>query len=406
MAYELLEKIFHKYPDRYEEIYQSRISSESTYKLPIHINKFPAFLILTPELFVLNNTIYQLSAKFSELLSKKILKATSNKMHSFDFSKNKFLENCLINELIQTNDIEGIKSTRKDILDAIDANLKNDKKVRFQGMVNKYQMIINDEKLDFMSCTKIRKLYDEIVLTELEKEDLPDGQIFRKSTVVVSNGIKSVHDGLFPEMTIIEAMENAIQILNDGKLPMIVRIAIFHYLIGYIHPFYDGNGRLSRFISSYLLKEELNVFVALKLSYTIKKFKKEYYKAFDISNDFRNRGDLTYFIQTFLDFVFDACKTTLEDFFYSFDKILSYIEIIYNSNLNNFLKQILIVFAQVYGASNNEIYFDELLELTQTNETTLREKLKLLIDDGFVERRKEGKRYVYSLIVNQLEQFR
>ncbi|MDE7373162.1 MAG: Fic family protein, partial [Clostridia bacterium] len=79
--------------------------------------------------------------------------------------------------------------------------------------------------------------------------------------------------------------------------------AIFHYLLGYIHPFYDGNGRMNRFISRYMLSKELNNLISYGLSVVIKENKSRYNKLFTITNDKINRGDLTPFITDFLEFI-------------------------------------------------------------------------------------------------------
>lgn len=60
---------------------------------------------------------------------------------------------------------------------------------------------------------------------------------------------------------------------NENNVGPLVKIAVFHYLFGYAHPFYNGNGRTSRFISSYLLCNILNQSIALRISYTIKMIK-------------------------------------------------------------------------------------------------------------------------------------
>ncbi|WP_318259784.1 Fic family protein [Ruminococcus sp. YRD2003] len=64
--------------------------------------------------------------------------------------------------------------------------------------------------------------------------------------------------GLAPESKIIDTMNKSLDVFNNNDIDIFMRIAVFHYLFGYIHPFYDGNGRTSRFISSYLLSRQLN----------------------------------------------------------------------------------------------------------------------------------------------------
>ena len=96
-----------------------------------------------------------------------------------------------------------------------------------------------------------------------------------------------------PESRIIETVEQSLSVLNDNDIDIFIRIAVFHYLFGYIHPFYDGNGRTSRFISSYLLSRELTPLIGFRLSYTIKENISKYYKAFEVCNDPHNKGELT-----------------------------------------------------------------------------------------------------------------
>ena len=100
---------------------------------------------------------------------------------------------------------------------------------------------------------------------------------------------KEIHRGIYPESKIIECMEQALKVLNANEMDELFKVAVFHYLFGYIHPFYDGNGRTSRFISSYLLSKEFEPTIAYRLSYTIKENIKEYYQAFKICNDRHNK---------------------------------------------------------------------------------------------------------------------
>ncbi len=64
-------------------------------------------------------------------------------------------------------------------------------------------------------------------------------RFFRKGPVsVYSETQKLKHQGTTPpEKNIIISMEHALYTLNDEQLPELVRIAIFHYYMGYIHPF-------------------------------------------------------------------------------------------------------------------------------------------------------------------------
>lgn len=187
----------------------------------------------------------------------------------------------LIDEAKQTNDIENVYSTRKELEERLEEvsqpNYRSKLDKRFEGLVNKYLMLMKGNDIPLSTCQDIRNIFDELVSTEIKKDNpnnLPDGQIFRKDGVDVtaaSGTQKVIHRGLHPEAKIIEYVSKGISLLQNVNINPFVRISIFHYLFGYIHPFYDGNGRVNRFISSYLLSKELHISVALALSGAIKK---------------------------------------------------------------------------------------------------------------------------------------
>lgn len=120
----------------------------------------------------------------------------------------------------------------------------------------------------------IRKLYDEILYHEIALDDvnnLPDGTLFRKNTVhVFRKSEHFIHEGVNPESKIIEYLNESLKILNNQNIDPYIRISIFHYFFAYIHPFYDGNGRLARFISSYELSKNFIPIIGYRLSMTIK----------------------------------------------------------------------------------------------------------------------------------------
>ena len=86
---------------------------------------------------------------------------------------------------------------------------------------------------------------------EEDPKNRPDGILFRKGqTEIKSATDKILHKGIYPEEKIFAALEKALAFLGDGRIEGLYRICLFHYLLEYIHPFYDGNGRLGRFVVS------------------------------------------------------------------------------------------------------------------------------------------------------------
>lgn len=293
MSNKSLYKLFYINENEYEQEYDRRFNSEDTIHLDIMIGENQAFFEQTAELYKLVASIERTDKKIN------LLERTLP-----DRAIKQFSMRCLIDEIILTNKIEGVNSTRKEI-DEILLNLAaHDKRERFKGLVLKYVTLMSGDKINISSCKDIREIYDDIFINEIEASNLPDGKIFRKSSVSVYSATdKEIHHGLMPEDKIIETMDKSLKILHNSGIDALFRIALFHYLFGYIHPFYDGNGRTSRFISSYLLSQELNPLIGYRISFTIKENINKYYDAFKVCNHPNNKGDLTPFITMFLNIV-------------------------------------------------------------------------------------------------------
>lgn len=299
MKYESLIKLSYQNNDEYKSKYQNRINNECATFLDFSISTNEAFYLTNPEMLLLITLIMDLDKD----LTRKTKYLPENALKQFTVQ-------ALIDEIKQTNDIENVYSTKKEIRETYKRIEKGLDKGRFKGLVSKYDKFKTNEEIKLEDCQDIRTLYNELVLDEVVEEDkdnAPDGLFFRKDIVNVhAQTGKIIHTGLYPEDKIINAMTKALKVLNDVTINPLVSAAIFHYMFAYIHPFYDGNGRTDRFISSYVISKSLNPLVAYKFSYIVKKHQKQYYEMFSDTNDPRNKGDLTPFIIQFLEFIFEV----------------------------------------------------------------------------------------------------
>lgn len=395
MEYELLSKIFYKKPTEYESIYDARFNSEASIKLPIKIHENVGFIFNTNEITKLLVKIYKTINKINLL-----------RTHLPNIAINSYIIKSLKDEIALTNEIEGVRSTRKEIEDAIDS-IKNDKNARFKGLVDKYFKLISNEIIPLNNCEDIRTIYDALVLPEIEKENLPDGILFRKEPVqVVSATQKEKHRGIMPESKIIESLDLCLDFLKNDDIDSLIKISTFHYLFGYIHPFYDGNGRTSRFISSYLIKNELDVLLALKLSYTVKNNINKYYKAFDVCNDRKNKGDITFFVVTFLELLSQASDdlyTKIADL----NDQLNYYNNIINTLVNEKVlndKQAKCIFILCQNRLFDDTYMNmnTLTELLEKSDTTTRKILKSLELKNLLVKSKNKNQYLYSANLDSL----
>lgn len=293
MSEKSLYKLFYSDPAAYQAEYEKRFHHADTMHLPISIGKHPAFLWESPKILRQMLSIERANLKVHQLCSKLPGIAILQ-----------FQQKCMIDEIVLTNHIEGVQSTRKEISEILHDLSRNEKHRRFTGLVNQYTLLMQNQEISVVTPKDIRNLYDAMFYEEIkaaDPDDLPDGELFRKNAVsVYSPTGKEIHRGAYPERQIICMMEQALEFLNNESYDYLVRISVFHYLFGYIHPFYDGNGRTDRFISSYLLSKQLNNLIGYRISFTVRENIREYYEAFKICNHYTNKGDLTPFVEMFL----------------------------------------------------------------------------------------------------------
>lgn len=398
MDYISLAKLAYSNRESYEQIYQERFNSQYAQHLDMKIGEWPAFFVATPEIYALMMSI--------EKTDKKIL-SVYYKLPGVAIRQ--FSRRCLIDEIMLTNGIEGVHSTRREIDGVLVELGKNNRRKRFDGLVQKYVMLQKREELPLATCQDIRKIYDDLVLKEVVEDDpknMPDGKVFRKGPVnVTAPTQKVIHQGLYPEEEIIDAMGKALDYLGDGSAELLYRVCVFHYLLGYIHPFYDGNGRLNRFISSYMLGKELHPILGYRLSYTIKENIGGYYKAFKVCNQPKNRGDLTPFVEMFLKIIEESTQQLLGALEERADALGHYNKIV--ERLPNGTKE---SYSQLYFGliqaslfSENGISTGELLEFMGVSRTTLRRQLQEIEKAGLLKVSLCGHAKHYSMDLDQAD---
>ena len=395
---ESLYKIYFIDKSKFNDLYEKRFESENTYKFKFNIHNNPAFFFYHKDILRMISNISFLDKKVTNILN--VLPT---------IAKTLYIKKSLIDEILYTNEIEGIISTRKEISEIIDIIKNNEKSKpnKIQSLINKYLMLM-DNQHDFTinNCNDVRKLYDELVLDDVvayDPKDKPDGVIFRANSVQVLNGIskKIMHEGIMPEAKIIDMMSNVINFLNDETVEPIIRIAIFHYIFSYIHPFYDGNGRTNRFISSLYLKMSYNPIIAFRLSLTIKENKKQYYDAFDYTNSKYNKGDITTFVYEFIEIIQKAYEKTYDYLLIKQSELNDASNKLLNMDLTEQEKKILWLLYQTEIFKGEKVKIKDISSFIKTSEPTTRKVLVSLFNKKLIKEEKQAKNKVYSIDLNE-----
>ena len=127
MAYPL-KKLFHMDRAKYEEEYLKRFNSPDAVHFDFKISGEQAFMCQTPEIL---NTIISIERtdKHVRSLHKDLPLAAINQ----------FANRCLIDEIVLSNNIEGVHSTRRELSAILNDLSEKNKRQRFYGLVNKYK---------------------------------------------------------------------------------------------------------------------------------------------------------------------------------------------------------------------------------------------------------------------------
>ncbi len=302
MAYRTMRSVFHEGKVSPEEDLAARLSLPGARRLGFSFGADELFFTMVPDVYELLLRAARLDKEISQFASALPGKAVSS-----------YTESTLIDEIVLTNNIEGVHSSRREISEVLESLGKHDRRGRFRGLVQKYVMLSGGQEVPLATCEDVRALYDDLVLDEVvsaKGSNAPDGKLFRAGTVDVCDGAgRAIHAGIQPEERIAELLGKSLGILNDASIEPLVRVAVFHYLFGYIHPFYDGNGRTNRFISSYVIAQNYERIVSLRLSFAIKENINKYYGAYTTCEHALNRGDLTPFVIAFCEIAVKAMES-------------------------------------------------------------------------------------------------
>lgn len=214
--------------------------------------------------------------------------------------KDQFLNSSLMEEAISSSQMEGAITTRKVAKDMLQKKITP--KDKSQQMIhNNYQTIryIVDNKEHDLTEEMLFNIHRLITEKTLANES-DAGQLRTNDNVVVENGITHeivhtppLHNDL-PEF-----VSSLCLFFNDKEeatfIHPIIKAITIHFMVAYMHPFVDGNGRTARALFYwYMLKYGYRIAEYLSISRIIYRSKASYEKAFLYSE--ADSNDIGYFV--------------------------------------------------------------------------------------------------------------
>ena len=137
---------------------------------------------------------------------------------------------------------------------------------------------------------------------------LAEGNFYRHDTVyVVSDRVE--HSGLDCKK-VPEFMKSLIDFANeDDNINDLIKAAIIHFYIAFVHPYFDGNGRMARLVHLwFLIQKSYQSALFIPFSSRIEKSRKAYYDAFtavEQNKKYSGKIDVTSFILYFINNVYN-----------------------------------------------------------------------------------------------------
>lgn len=299
--YKTLKAVFHQFDAPAadtEELRRRELGFETCFP----VGEYTLFYTATPQLLNLQEQIL-LNERVLETLAADIPQA----------AQRSYLFDLITQEITATNEIEGVHSTRQEILEALEAEPRENK--RFREIARLYLELSRGSLEPPMSAEEIRRTYDQLLGEEIKVEDALDGDLFRAGPVWIRDGANQViHAGAKREKEIVSYLEAMFEHLADEDASFLLSRLVSHFMFEATHPFYDGNGRFGRFFLSTQLQAVLSSYTVLTLSHIINLQKDKYYRAFTEVETPLNRGDATMFAQAMLELVRDAQLYLVKDF--------------------------------------------------------------------------------------------
>jgi Fic family protein len=194
MHYRTLKALFHADRSKerftkYAALADERRSADSAFRTGIVTDSGELFMAVPRELSVLSENVL----RFERVISK-----LANDLPPV--AAGALIRDLIISEVVSTNELEGVHSTRQQISDVLEMHRESAETIkakRFSELVKLYLNLTEPNSIVPTTPEEIRSIYDQVMRGEDLGEDAPDGKVFRRREVDIysESGIE-VHTGL------------------------------------------------------------------------------------------------------------------------------------------------------------------------------------------------------------------
>ncbi len=314
--------------------------------------------------------------------------------------KKKYLVSSLMEEAISSSQLEGAATTRKVAKKMLRENRKprnkDEQMIWNNYAIMKYLKEVIQAKTPL--TLELIKEIQKIITTDTLEEKQYVGNFRTDNDVVVKDKETGalLHDP--PDYKNIEPLlQNVCAFINaeptEYYLHPIVKAIFLHFMIGYVHPFYDGNGRTARALFYwYALSKGYTYLEYISVSSAIKNAPIQYTTAYLYAESDHN--DLTYFVKFNLDKIRIAAEAFNKYIERKKEENKRLVQTLkYNQKLNYRQADILISLCR---SEKTSISIEEMQERYNTTYQTARMDLLNLVEMGYMHQITIGRRFLFS----------
>ena len=219
-------------------------------------------------------------------------------------------------EIIATSAIENIDFSRNSVRSILSGQAsKNEEEKRIEGLKKGLEFI--SDPGNKITEENIYKLYKMAIGKYLDEENqLKEGNLYRHDSVYVA-GTKVEHTGISYKQ-VPSYMKSVVKYINQkDDIQDLMKACIIHFYIAYVHPWFDGNGRMARLVHLwFLVQRGYQSVLFVPFSSLIEKTRKQYYDAYQTIEDnyrYTHTIDVTPFLLYFINNVYNKIEQPLQE---------------------------------------------------------------------------------------------
>ena len=233
-------------------------------------------------------------------------------MPTNSIGNNYLFSSLVIEEAINSSQLEGASTTRKIAKDMI-VSEREPKSPDERMIVNNYFLMKEVKKLKAEKLTVDMILkFHEIATQSLNENGVIPGQTRTDNEIFIgdNDGNNIYQPPIYEE--VVSRLEQLCDFANESHTEInfinpIIKAIILHFMIGYIHPFSDGNGRTARALFYwFMLKNGYDYFEYISISKLLKEAPVKYSKSYLYTE--YDDNDLNYFIYYQVDIILRAIE--------------------------------------------------------------------------------------------------